>query len=621
MGTSRISSGHFLLLSLIVAVCSALAMAPGLPGSFVFDDTPNITANEVIHLDELSAASLSRVLATPQLSGTTRVLPTLSFAIDYWRGGGAEPGVFKTTNIAIHALTTLALAWFFRSLLAAVNVPPARAHWAALALALAWAVHPLQVSAVLYTVQRIQTMGTLFLVLSLWAYLQARLAQIDGLPARSPMLAAGLFWVLALGCKEDSALLPAYTLALELTVLRFRASNATLASRLRSGYLIAVILAAGLYFFVAVPHFWNSAGYLDRNFSASERLMTQPRALAMYLWQILVPLPGHMPFYYDWFQPSRSLVRPWTTLPALLLILLLLGLAWRLRNRMPLVALGIFLFFSAHAIASNVVALELAFEHRNHLALIGAILTCGALLAAASQRLRLRPMTQSIACAALLTALTALTLTRVQSWATTEDIAKAATQAAPSSDRAWSQLCASIFSGGGGVVPQNPRLDEAVDACESGADAAPSSLGSAALLIVLKSHRGDADATDWTDFRKRLRTVPMTRDNARSFLILTYHGHHGVDMDREELIETLWTYARHGDRLPYHLATLGYFVMGQLDDADRALPFFIETIMHSAPRDPFPAVLAAELRQAGRPDLALRVDAAGRTRDRVRAAP
>ena len=47
------------------------------------------------------------------------------------------------------------------------------------ALALAWAAHPLQVSAVLYVVQRIQTMGTLFLVLALWAYLQARQAQIE----------------------------------------------------------------------------------------------------------------------------------------------------------------------------------------------------------------------------------------------------------------------------------------------------------------------------------------------------------------------------------------------------------------------------------------------------------
>src|SRR3546814_8447978 len=100
-------------------------------------------------------------------------------------------------------------------------------------LALAWAAHPLQVSSVLYAVQRFQTMGTLFLVLALWAYLKARQAQIEGRPGRTGLLLALLLWVAAMGCKEDSVLLPAYTLALELTVLRFSANSTRLAGILR----------------------------------------------------------------------------------------------------------------------------------------------------------------------------------------------------------------------------------------------------------------------------------------------------------------------------------------------------------------------------------------------------
>src|SRR3546814_12191661 len=88
-----------------------------------------------------------------------------------------------------------------------------------------------------------------------------------------------------------------------------------------------------------------------------------------------------MPFYYDWLHPSRGLLQPWTTLPAIALVLALLGTAWRLRARWPLFALGVFLFFSAHFIASHVVPLELAFEHRNHFALFGAVLAIGRLLA------------------------------------------------------------------------------------------------------------------------------------------------------------------------------------------------------------------------------------------------
>src|SRR3546814_19440342 len=113
---------------------------------------------------------------------------------------------FKTTNIVIHALTACALAWFFRSLLLISGVPGERARWCAPVLALAWAAHPLQVSSVLYAVQRFQTMGTLFLVLALWAYLKARQAQIEGRPGRTGLLLALLRWVAAMGGKEDYVL-------------------------------------------------------------------------------------------------------------------------------------------------------------------------------------------------------------------------------------------------------------------------------------------------------------------------------------------------------------------------------------------------------------------------------
>src|SRR3546814_13364172 len=92
-----------------------------------------------------------------------RLLPTLSFALDYWPAGGPEPAIFKTTNIVIHALTACALAWFFSSLLLISGVPGERARWCAPVLALAWAAHPLQVSSVLYAVQRFQTLGASFL--------------------------------------------------------------------------------------------------------------------------------------------------------------------------------------------------------------------------------------------------------------------------------------------------------------------------------------------------------------------------------------------------------------------------------------------------------------------------
>lgn len=247
---------RFLLASLLIGILASLLFVPGLPGEFVFDDFHNIVNNGAVHLTHLDADALARVLATSQVSGM-RPLPMLSFALDYWRGGGADPMVFKTTNLVIHALTAFALAWLFRNVLLTSGMRAERAGWLAPGMALAWAAHPLQVSAVLYTVQRIQTMGTLFLVLALLAYLQARRAQIDGRSGRQGLLASLLLWAVALGCKEDSALLPAYALALELTVLRFAAADAQVTRWLKRLYVLATLVAIVAYLFLVVPHYWS----------------------------------------------------------------------------------------------------------------------------------------------------------------------------------------------------------------------------------------------------------------------------------------------------------------------------------------------------------------------------
>src|SRR5690606_19735345 len=263
---------RFLPLGLIVAILAGLVFVPGLPGSFVLDDVPNIEHNQNIRLESLSIDDLYHVVAAPQMSGNMRTLPTVTFALDYWRAGGvADPATFKATNILIHAITAFALAWLFRSLLLITGVPEARTRWLAPALALAWALHPLLVSSALYAVQRLQTMGTLFLVLALLAYLRARKAQMDGRSARTGLMVALLLWVAAMACKEDSVQLPIYALALELTVLRFRAADAQLANRLRRGYLIATLLAAAAFLFWFAPRHWHWEAYDGRNFSTPER--------------------------------------------------------------------------------------------------------------------------------------------------------------------------------------------------------------------------------------------------------------------------------------------------------------------------------------------------------------
>jgi hypothetical protein len=597
-----------LVLSLIVGLLAALPFTGGLPGDFVFDDIPNIVNNDMLQMKQLSVDSLIKIATAPQISGSLRTLPTLTFALDYWRAGSLDPATFKATNIFIHGLTALALAWFFLALLATASVPEKRARWIAPALALAWALHPLQVSSVLYVVQRMQTLGTLFLVLALLAYLQARRAQLSGSSGRTGLLVSALLWVIAMGCKEDSILLPAYMLALELTVLRFGAADSTLATRLRRGYLAASLVGAAAYILWIIPNNWNWEAYPARNFSSPERLLTQARVLCLYLWQIVVPLPSHMPFYYDWLQPSRSLLQPWTTLPAIALVAGILGLAWRLRIRLPLFSLGVFLFFGAHFLTSNVIGLELAFEHRNHFALIGAVLALGSLLAHVGTRLKLSPATQAVACATLLTALGSATLLRANDWKSESGFFLNSTQVASHSDRAWYGLCLHEFKAGGEVIANNKNLDKAIAACSSGADKAPYALNSLMTLIVLKTMRGDVKPADWDRFQKRLKTVSMSWENQRAPLSLTYYAREGVRLDKQEMLEAFSELSRRAAIAPFNSASLGYFIMNDLGEPDQAMPYFNVALNAANPMDPFPHQLADELKAKQRPDLAMKVE-------------
>lgn len=612
---ARSANTRFLLLGLLLALLAALPFLPGLPGEFIFDDDANITTNQSLHLAELNLDNLIKTALTPQPSGNTRTLPSLTFAIDYWRAGGPEPGTFKATNILIHTLTAFALAWLMRSLLLTAGVGKNRAQWSAMGLALAWAVHPLLVSSVLYAVQRLQTMGTLFLVLALLAYLQARRSQIAGQSGRTGLLGALLLWVIAISCKEDSAALPIFTLALELTVLRFAAADARLARCIKGSYLLACLLGVTAYLFMVVPHYWSWDAYGGRDFSTLERLLTQSRVLVMYLWQIALPLPSHMPFYYDWLVPSRGLLQPWTTLASILVIAGLLALAGWQRHKRPLLALGIFLFFGAHFITSNVIGLELAFEHRNHFALVGALLAIGSVLAEIAQRLQLHPIYQAGACIALLSALAGATTMRAHGWSSNALIAQVATQQDLPSGRAWTQLCASYFTDGGGAITSNPNLDQAIEVCDAGIEAAPQSLNSNALLVVLRSLRGDSDVRqDWHRLQRRIQTAYMTLDNARIHLILTFHARKGVALDKQELLKTLSALAQRDALTPFDMTATGYFVMNDLDEPDLAMPYFISAIEAASPLDSFPQQLAAELREKGRPDLAEKVERAGLSR-------
>jgi tetratricopeptide (TPR) repeat protein len=94
--------------------------------------------------------------------------------------------------------------------------------------------------------------------------------------------------------------------------------------------------------------------------------LTEPRIIVNYLSQIFYPLPNRLSIQHD-ILISTSLFKPWTTLPSIALILLLIGSGVSQVRKRPVVAFGILFFFLNHLIESTVIPLELIFEHRNYL--------------------------------------------------------------------------------------------------------------------------------------------------------------------------------------------------------------------------------------------------------------
>ena len=235
-----------------------------------------------------------------------------------------------------------------------------------------WLLHPIQLLPVLHVVQRMTSLSALFLLAALQLHICGR--ERGGCAGGVWVaLAWAVLWPLSFFSKETGVLFPAFALAWELIIRRWASVRLDRFARSLFG-LGALTLLAGLAYGLSPTAQWLWAGYDLRAFSLVERLMTEARVVWFYLGLIVLPRIEALGLYHDDIVVSTSLFSPWTTLPALLGLAGLLGLAWSVRTRAPLLAFGIVWFLIGHSLESTVLPLELAHEHRNYIPLFGIVL-------------------------------------------------------------------------------------------------------------------------------------------------------------------------------------------------------------------------------------------------------
>jgi tetratricopeptide (TPR) repeat protein len=204
-------------------------------------------------------------------------------------------------------------------------------------------------------------------------------------------------------------------------------------------------------------------GYHNRPFSMGERVLTQPRVLLFYVSQLFYPMPQRLSIDHD-VTVSTGLLAPWTTLPALLLVLGLIILAvWRMR-RNPLVAWGLLFFFLNHAIEAGILPLELLFEHRNYLPSLFIFVPAAALLYKALQYYRARQVLiyrlLAVFVPLVLLGLGSATYVRNRAWLTEQSLWVDAMAKAPASARPYINLAWDL---GWGYNEKLRRYDAAID--------------------------------------------------------------------------------------------------------------------------------------------------------------
>lgn len=370
----------------LALILTALVYWPGLCGGWLFDDYPNIVDNRGVQPTSVSLPTLITAALSSPASDFKRPLASLSFAANYL-ASDLDPFWMKLTNLVIHLMNGVLVFLLSRELLRSCGpqtTDMARGRLAA-TIAAGWLLLPINLTAVLYVVQRMESMANLFVLLGLLGYVVGRLRMRRGLKdwLATPLCVASLLLATAIGtmAKETAVMLPLYAFLTEWIVFDFR----TAPEEKRDGRLLAIFLCllvlpiiAGLAWLT--PMLIRPESWATRNFTLGTRLLTEMRVVVDYFAWTILPLPHSLSFYHDDYVISTGLLSPLSTLASLCGLIALVALVPWLRRRSPLVSLGMALFLGGQLLTATVLPLELVYEHRNYFASFGLVLALATLI-------------------------------------------------------------------------------------------------------------------------------------------------------------------------------------------------------------------------------------------------
>ena len=367
----------------IISVLGMLIYSNTLTASFQFDDKLNIVDNPLI-----------RDLRNLWPPSGARWFGFFTFSLNY-AFGGLNPVGYHLVNLSIHILAALSVYLF---VLLTFRTPYFANHtftiepkgWFAFACALLFVAHPIQTQAVTYVVQRFASLAAMLFMLSLDAYILARLIGTSenraGAGSRFHAVwirmflytAAGLAALLGMKTKENAWTLPVMVCLYD---VMFISSLSGLRQLIRKQWrAVAAIASLAAFFLVFVINKYGLHDLLDRLKATNEitrhdYLITQFRVIATYLRLLFFPVNQTIDYHYKVY--SNALDPEIITSAALIALILAaaLYLCKFSRHSSPyvrLVSFGIFWFFITLSIESGFIPIiDVIFEHRLYLPSVG----------------------------------------------------------------------------------------------------------------------------------------------------------------------------------------------------------------------------------------------------------
>ncbi|OOG42735.1 hypothetical protein B0E51_03145 [Rhodanobacter sp. C05] len=630
----------------------------GLSGAYLFDDYPNIVDNIGVQPHDASVSSLVRAALSSPASEFKRPLASLSFAANYL-ASGLDPYWMKFTNLVIHLLNGLLVFLLSQELIqVAVRKKAQSADGAALGateaapvgteivheagartvgiiaalIAAGWLLLPINLTGVLYVVQRMESMANLFVLLGLIGYVTGRQRMqgmniaIYAVPSHAHRKEPG--WnansttsrgfilclvsitipaAIGILAKETAVMLPFYAFLIEWILFGFQSSqNAAPAAtaseaspawrrdrRIIALFLLVLALPMAVGLVWLLPGIFNAEVWAARDFTLGTRLFSEMRIIVDYIVWTLLPTSDALSFYHDNFQISSGLLTPWTTLASIMFLGVLIALMIWLRRRQPLAALGIALFLGCQLLTGTILPLELIYEHRNYFASFGLLLAIIPLLAAPTMLplgsvVGILPMAlpRYALLAGLMLCWTALTALTAHAWGNPLRLAEDLASRVPQSPRAQYELGRTYIINSH-YDPDSPFTQLAYAPLERSAALPNSSILPEQALIFMNSRMHLALKDAWWDSMivKLKARKPGVQDESSLAALTQCNRERHCDLPRDHMIAAFHAALSHPDPSARLLATYGDYAWNVLDDQELGEQM-IQQAVKAAPNEP-----------------------------------